>query len=146
MAWQSYHYFLLRFLLTIQHFCSMQSTLVITFPLNVITCLLNFYLNLFHFMFRLASVFTVALYESEYYNLSRKISVKHVELGTSLSNGFLSPSPQMNYERNFFSGLGLIKALFDYFFCFTNYFLFRKTLFYKILMKNTASIIFFQVL
>lgn len=46
----SYHYFLLRFLLTIQHFCSMQSTLVITFPLNVITCLLNFYFNLFHFI------------------------------------------------------------------------------------------------
>lgn len=88
--WQiSYHYFLLRFLLTTtQHSCSMQSTLVVTFPLNVITCLLNFYFNLFHFI--LCRIFFIFLCFSgfawirfytkkgKYYNLSRKISVIHV--------------------------------------------------------------------
>lgn len=84
----SYHYFLLRLLSsTIQHSCSMQSTRVITFPLNAITCLLNFlsqsvslYFSLslsfaskarlgFRFRYELRSDFHP---KKEYYNLSRK--------------------------------------------------------------------------
>lgn len=96
--WQfSYHYFLLRFLLTTtQHSYSMQSTLVITLPLNEITCLLKFSFNLFHFIlccnfnflfsiliFFLFLILWVSLRfytkKRKIQNLSRKISVKHVE-------------------------------------------------------------------
>lgn len=124
-SWQPYHCFLLRFLLTIQHFCSMQSTLVIT--LNVITtCLLNFY------AFQSVSLYVLSFFaprrlleeESEYYNLSRKTCVKHVELRTFFKRALLSAllSQQIKYKRKDLPRLGdLIKALRDDISLFTNF-------------------------